>query len=92
MKRCVRCRKQLLYPVQPIAFAGSDEVDHGGRAQKLGGAEGQSADRPHLLFELRTQAGIDGGVSGIVRPRRQFVDEHAAVAGSESQPGQEAQA
>jgi len=65
----------------PVGFAFvpevAQQVRHGGRAQQLGGSQGQTAHRTQLLFKLARHAGIKRKVSGIVRPWGQFVNDGA---------------
>ena len=49
----------------------------------FGGAKGQAADRADELLELAGDAGIDGPVAGIVRPRRKLVHQDVARLGHE---------
>ena len=50
-----------------------------GGCQQLRGSERQRADRAHLLLELTRDRGVERQVSGIVRPRRDLVDEQLTV-------------
>src|SRR5215210_9122399 len=61
----------------------AQEVRHGGGAQELGRAQGEAGDGPELLLELAGDAGVEGEVAGVVRARRQLVDQQPAVAGQE---------
>ena len=56
----------------------------------FGRAERQAADRAQLLLELAGDAGVDGEVAGVVRARRQFVDQQSAVARHEELDAQHA--
>src|SRR5947209_7353387 len=61
----------------------AEQVRHRRGAQQLGRAERQAADGPELLLELARRARVKGEVAGIVRARREFVDEQAAFAREE---------
>ena len=58
----------------------AQQVRHRGRLQQLGRSQRQPADRAQLLFELARAAGVERQVPGVVRPRRQLVDQQPAVA------------
>src|SRR4051812_25863361 len=68
----------------------AQEVRHGGGAEELRRAQRQAADGPQLLLELAGDAGVEGEVAGVVRARRQLVDQQAAVPGEEHLHGQHA--
>src|SRR5436305_8232857 len=68
----------------------AQEVRHGGGAEELGRAQWQAADGPELLLELAGDAGVEGEVAGVVRARRQLVDQQAAVPGEEHLHGEHA--
>jgi hypothetical protein len=59
----------------PALDAAPDQVLHDCVGVALGRPERQPADRPHELLELARHAGIDRPMAGIVRPRRQFMDQ-----------------
>ena len=58
----------------------AEQVGHRRRLQQLGRAERQAADRAQLLLELAGAAGVERQVAGVVRPRRELVDQQPAVA------------
>ena len=49
------------------------------RGDRLRRAQRQSADRADLLLELAAVVGVDRQVAGVVRPRRDLVDEELAA-------------
>jgi hypothetical protein len=54
----------------------AEQVGHG-RGGRLGldRAQRQAADRAHLLLELAGRVGVDRQMAGVVRPRRELVDD-----------------
>jgi len=53
----------------------TEEVDGGGRAAQRDGAEWPVEYSPEVLVELGGFTGLDGGMTGVVGPEGQFVDE-----------------
>ncbi len=53
----------------------SEQIRHRRRPQVFGRAKRQAANRAKLLLELRGDAGVECEMAGIVRARREFVDE-----------------
>ena len=74
----------------PVCPEVAEQVRHRRRAQQLGRAERQAADGAQLLLELAGDAGVEGEVAGVVRARRQLVDEQLAVAREEELDAQHA--
>src|SRR4030095_11198785 len=68
---------------RPVRFAlcpqGSEKIRHPRWSEQLGRPEREAADRAHLLLELAGDGGVERQVAGIVRPRRQLVDEEVTV-------------
>ena len=74
----------------PVPPQIAEQVRHRRRLQQLGRSERQAADRAQLLLELAGPAGVERQVPGVVRPRRQLVDEQPAVARDEELDAQHA--
>ncbi|SBV97941.1 hypothetical protein KL86APRO_10949 [uncultured Alphaproteobacteria bacterium] len=75
----VQLRLRVREDLVPAVDAVAEEVLHLGVAVTFGGAEAQIADRAHELLELVGDAGVHRPMAGIVRTRRHFVDENAAL-------------
>jgi hypothetical protein len=63
---------------RPLCRLGTEQVDHGRRAEQLGAAERQAGDGAQVLLELVGEAGLDGVVAGVVGARGDLVDEQLA--------------
>src|SRR2546427_532543 len=61
----------------------AEQIGHGGGPQQFRRAEGQPAHGAKLLLKLAGDAGVEGEVSGVVRTRRQLVDQQLAGSGQE---------
>ena len=57
----------------------AEQIRHGSRLEHLWRSEGEAADGAQLLLELTGPAGVKCQVSGVVRTRRQLVDQQAAI-------------
>ena len=68
----------------------AQEVKHGTGLFQSGRAEGQSANGPGLLLELRGHASIDGMVAGVMRAGGDLIDQQPACLGDEKFHGQDA--
>ena len=56
------------------------QVRHRRRAYLIRRAQRQAADCPDLLLELRSYKRLDRQVARVVRPRRKFIHQQAALA------------
>ena len=56
----------------------AQKIRHHRIGMMFDGPQRQSADRAHELLELAGDAGIDGPMAGVMRPRRQLVHQHLA--------------
>ena len=61
----------------------AQEVKHGTGLFQRSRAEGQSANSPGLLLELRGHASIDGVVTGVMGPGGDLIDQQPARLGDE---------
>ena len=69
----------------------AEQIGHRRRGrQQLRGSQRQRADRAHLLLELARDRGVERQVAGVVRPRRDLVDEQFAVGVDEELDAQDA--
>src|SRR5436190_343662 len=66
------------------AFPMPQQIDHYGSGQAhRRGAQRPAEDGADMILELRTGAGFDGVVPGVVDAWSEFVDQDAIVRGSE---------
>ena len=68
----------------------AEQIGHRGRLEEFGRSQRQAAHGAHLLLELAGTAGIERQVPGVVRTRRDFVDQQAPVLGEEKFDAQHA--
>ena len=57
----------------------TDEVEHHGGTEQPDLSERQATQGPHLLLKLRDRTGIQGVVTGVMRPGGDFVDHQPAI-------------
>ena len=74
----------------PVVPEIAEKIGHRGRLQQIGRAERQPADGAQLLLELAGATGVERQMPGVVRTRRQLVDEQLAAAGHEEFDAQDA--
>ncbi len=57
----------------------ADEIDHGGVAARLRGAERQIEDGAQVILELAGDRALDGPVAGVMHARRHLVGDQPAA-------------
>ena len=57
----------------------ADQIQHGGRSDRVRRAERQTHDGAQMVLELTGERAFDGPVAGVVDARRHFVGEQAAI-------------
>eukprot|EP01063_Lacrimia_lanifica_P000915 TRINITY_DN10444_c0_g3_i1.p4 TRINITY_DN10444_c0_g3~~TRINITY_DN10444_c0_g3_i1.p4 ORF type:complete len:123 (-),score=8.84 TRINITY_DN10444_c0_g3_i1:1110-1478(-) len=57
----------------------TEQIHHHSRFEKIGSAERKSADRSDMLFELARFTKVERIMPGIVRTRRQFINQKVSV-------------